>query len=58
MRTLPLYCWPTAAGTGKPAANKHLTLVARSQPVTELAKPLVTEAAALAAKLRSWGQRV
>ena len=58
MRMLPLYCWPTTAGASKPAANKHLTLVARTQLATKQAQPLVAEAAALAAKLCSWGQRV
>ena len=58
MRTLLLYCWPTTTGASKLAANKHLTLVAHTQLVTKQAQPLVMEAAALAAKLRSWGQRV
>ena len=58
LHTLPLYCWPTATGASKPAANKHLTLVARKWLVTKQAQPLVVEAATLAAKLRSWGQRV
>ena len=55
---LPLYCWPIATGTSKPAANKHLTLVACTQLAKKQAQPLVTEATTLAARLRSWGQRV
>ena len=58
LHMLPLYCWPTATGASKPAANKHLTLVASTQLGKKQAQPLVAEATALAAKLCSWGQWV
>ena len=56
LNTLLLFCWPTTNETSLPpmiTSNKHLALHA-----VEAAAPLVTEAAALAAKLHGWGQRV